>query len=1076
MKVYTAPSTSELSSLVASLISDNPLSKTAVFCEDKFTLSLELAIAKKHGGTFGVNVYSFNRFMHKFLPEDKKCLSQESCALVVKRLLLENKSDLTCFKNVYDPNLASAVYELIAQLKSAKVTVSDITRARDESIGNLKRKLKDIALIFEKYEEFLVQNSLTDGNNRLYRLPDFFENDPEIKQTKVIIAGFPSLNKTLCEIFKALVKNAKEVCFAVVAGDNKNLYTNETFNFAMKEFAPEMQEQKTFEVKQKLLDTLFVPGLKIEKPFETEAIYHFKAKNPNEEIEKIAKYVKKAVINGARYKDFALTCENVSNYELIVKRIFHDYEIPYFFDGKRNLGQHPLTRLTCAYIDVVRTNFDTEKVLTFVKNPLFCPDKNLADGFENYYISYAINRKTVKEPFAYEDKHVLEYEILRTKLCNVCTFLKSGLTFEQTVHAIRKMIETLNAFELTEKLSSALENLNSEQLYAYNSQGKDGFEKVLTESVNLLGEQVFPLVEVKNIILSGMTACEVFLIPERNDCVFVGDFRSVKYGNYNTLFAMGLTSDVPSSKLDTALLCDRDIDKMKSCEVLVEPKIKEVNRRSRETACMALASFNNRLIVSYCTTGKDGKQLLPSESFERIKKVFCAPEATKRTVQSFEDLLASDYLTNRCATLQFAKQVNFYKEGKEESRETFKGATAYYSVVKEKGESAQNEKVVLDAFLNSANTEIGYYTEGVNYAEKGLSATTIEGYFSCPYKNFLQRGLKLEEVKSSRIMSNDLGTMVHAVAEEFVKEANFNGDISDAIELASAKFEQIVGNVQYSRYLKSAEGRKSFELIKKECLRFCGDLFMGVKNSSFKPSKTEIAFGFKGYPPIKIKTKHGEKNVTGMVDRLDVFNKNMRIIDYKTGLVEEEDIEKNLYVGEKLQLFLYAKAFENKYKPVGVYYFPIADGFVKPNESAVMSLKGRTIADVSVVRELDYSVTDDNLKGTFIDVSIKTNKKGEFSSKKLFTPEQFTAFSNYATAVAGNALEEINDGVIVASPSQGACVYCKFHGICGYDKTDNKTREVSGIDKNSIVSAVEYERELTERQNQNQETKGDNNE
>ena len=155
MKVYTTPTTSELSSLVASLISGNPLSKTAVFCEDKFTLSLELAIAKKHGGTFGVNVYSFNRFMHKFLPSDKKCLSQESCALVLKRLLLENKKDLTCFKNVYDPNLASAVYELIAQLKSAKVTVFDIIRARDESIGNLKRKLKDIALIFEKYEDII---------------------------------------------------------------------------------------------------------------------------------------------------------------------------------------------------------------------------------------------------------------------------------------------------------------------------------------------------------------------------------------------------------------------------------------------------------------------------------------------------------------------------------------------------------------------------------------------------------------------------------------------------------------------------------------------------------------------------------------------------------------------------------------------------------------------------------------------------------------------------------------------------------------------------------------------------------
>ena len=43
-------------------------------------------------------------------------------------------------------------------------------------------------------------------------------------------------------------------------------------------------------------------------------------------------------------------------------------------------------------------------------------DKQLADNFENYYISYAINRKTVKHPFTYQDDFLLEYEILRQKL------------------------------------------------------------------------------------------------------------------------------------------------------------------------------------------------------------------------------------------------------------------------------------------------------------------------------------------------------------------------------------------------------------------------------------------------------------------------------------------------------------------------------------------------------------------------------------------------------------------------------------------------------------------------------------
>lgn len=1057
MKVYTASTTSELSDLVASLISGNSLEKTAVFCEDKFTLSLELAIAKKHGGTFGVNVYSFNRFMHKFLPNDKKCLSQESCSLIVKRLLLENKHRLLCFKNVYDPNLASSVYELIAQLKSAKVSVADMYRACDQSIGNLKRKLTDLTLIFDEYERFLSENSLIDGNNRLYRLPEFFDGDEQIKNTNVIIAGFPSLNKTLCEIFKSLVKNAKDVCFALVGGDNKNVYTNETFNFAMKEFAPELCSYEASSIKQALLDKLFVPGCEINEKIETEQIELFKAKNPIGEIEAVAKRIKQAVINGAKYKDFAVTCESVDDYELIVKTVFDDYEIPFFIDKKNNLGKHPLTRLICSYIDVVRTNFDTEKVLELVKNPLFCPDKELADEFEDYYISYAINRKTVKEPFVYGHKFLLEFECLRIKLCKICTFLKREQTVRESFNAINEVLNELNAFELTENLSENLEKLNFKELASYNRQGIDLFKSVCEEIVALLYDRVLPLTDVKNVILSGMTSCEVFLIPEYNDCVFVGDFRSVKYSAYNTVFAVGLTSAVPSSKLDTALLCDRDIDKMMSSNVLVEPKIKEVNRRSREIACMALASFSKKLVLSYPASSSDGKQTLPSEMFLTAENLFKNTALNERENECFAD----DYITRRRALLEFVKQVNSYKEGKDGSIKTFDGATAYYSAVQD-DETLAFKKNTLDRFLNSANTEIGYYSAGVNYAENGLSATSLEGYFACPYKNFIQRGLKIAERKKSRIMANDLGTMVHSIAEEFVKKVNFNGELESALKLADEIFDSVIKKPEYSRYLKSVEGEKSFALIKNECQKLCGDLFMGVKNSSFKPAKTEIAFGFKGGTKMTVDTKFGVKNVTGMIDRIDLFNDNMRIVDYKTGYIEESKIEENLYSGKKLQLFLYTKAFDKKYYPTGVYYFPIENGFVAPDESAVMSLTGRTLADISLIRELDYTITDENSKGTYVNADIKVNKQGELASKKLLTQEEFAAFSDYAKAVAGTALEEIAEGVITAAPAEGACTYCKYHGICGYDDTENRMRKVKGITKESIVRAMSDERNLHE--------------
>ena len=75
MKIYTVNATCELADLTARLAAGNPLDEKIVFCEDKFTLELEIALSRKYGGTFGTKVFTFNRFMHKFLPDDGKLLS-----------------------------------------------------------------------------------------------------------------------------------------------------------------------------------------------------------------------------------------------------------------------------------------------------------------------------------------------------------------------------------------------------------------------------------------------------------------------------------------------------------------------------------------------------------------------------------------------------------------------------------------------------------------------------------------------------------------------------------------------------------------------------------------------------------------------------------------------------------------------------------------------------------------------------------------------------------------------------------------------------------------------------------------
>lgn len=1065
MKVYSAGATCLLPEIVADLTVGNPLEKRIVFCEDKFTLALEQAIAKKSGGTFGTNVYSFNRYMHKHLTRDEHVLSTEGCSLVVKGLLLRYQKQLVCFKNVYDPNLASTIYELIAQLKSAKVTPSDIKTALDSSSGNLHRKLQDLFLLFSEYENYINQSQLTDGNNRLARLPEHFSLSQEIKQTKVIVAGFPSLNRTLCEIFKALINNAKSIDFVVVAGENSGVYTNETFNFITANFDCEVCKVPVGEERARLLNGLYSTGVYLNEGEYSNKIFLYKAKDLNEEIEHVAQLIKARVVEGgAKYKDFAICAEDLSGYEQIIARVFADYDIPFFLDVKKDLGKHPLTRLVCSYIDTVRRGLDISDLLAFVKNSLFTPDKSISDGFEDYCLRNSINRRSIKLPFTGDDENIEEYEKIRKIVIEVCGYLEKGSSVKSAYNAINRMLERVNAYENLLKVGDMLTEFNRLDLSAYNDQSDQKFISASEDIVSLLGDLHLSLVEIKNLILSGMTACKVSIIPEYNDCVFVGDFRSVRYNKTNTIFAIGLTDGVPLSKIDSALLCDRDIAKMEKAKVLVEPKIKEVNRRARECACMALASFTNQLYLSYPEKLFGGEEGKPSQIFDYVLKIFSDKEhssvifsdkdyrdlAQKIGGQRLKNFKAKSYLSERSAVFSFAKEINAYKEGLSED---FECAGAFYKYAQ-----SVNKQEIVDGILTLVNSEMGYYTSGVNYAGEGLSATAIEGYFICPYANFLSRGVKLQERAEVNIKVNDLGTMVHEVGETFIRRVNWQRDDENSVQILAEKvFKEISLGKDYKRYQNSEGGKRSFELIQKEAIKFCVSMFNAGKHSKLKPKYLEVYFGGNKFPAIKVKTKYGEKRVTGMVDRIDSDGKHMAVIDYKTGAIDAREVK--LYSGQKLQLYLYAKAFSSKYKPIGAYYFPVSNEFVTQENFTKNVLVGRTSSERELAKLVDDSLAEKD-KGEYVNANLTLTSKGEFRyGGGLLSEKEFKSYMEYAQKVAGVGLEEICDGVIIPSPYENACEWCKYHGVCSYnEELDGRTRSLTEVKKIDILRATGHEK------------------
>ena len=104
---------------------------TVIFCEEKVSLMIERFLCYQLGGSFNTEVFSFGNFLrvNKNLPN---VLTREGSSMAIKRIL--SLTPLKCFKNS-KTSLAPTLYQLIIQLKSARVTPKDILVATSKVSG-----------------------------------------------------------------------------------------------------------------------------------------------------------------------------------------------------------------------------------------------------------------------------------------------------------------------------------------------------------------------------------------------------------------------------------------------------------------------------------------------------------------------------------------------------------------------------------------------------------------------------------------------------------------------------------------------------------------------------------------------------------------------------------------------------------------------------------------------------------------------------------------------------------------------------------------------------------------------------
>lgn len=223
-----------------------------------------------------------------------------------------------------------------------------------------------------------------------------------------------------------------------------------------------------------------------------------------------------------------------------------------------------------------------------------------------------------------------------------------------------------------------------------------------------------------------------------------------------------------------------------------------------------------------------------------------------------------------------------------------------------------------------------------------FSASKIKTYINNPLNYYQKYILKIKEqdLIETTIQPDKMGNIIHKTLEKIYTP--FIGKILQENNILKMQktFENVLENEYENENIPMKEGKNLLikEVSKDFIKRFLKQEKQRIQNHKIQilalEKKLEIPFKIQDFDNIFL---------TGNIDRIEKVNGKVRIIDYKTGKVAQNDLKKGYENLENItehydynhafQLFFYAKLYENSFEKeieTGIYSFRnLNAGFLK---------------------------------------------------------------------------------------------------------------------------------------------------
>ncbi len=1048
----------ELMRRIGEVVTD-PFAKALVVVPGQLTFVTEKRIMEACGveGIFGLQVMSIQRLAAKVVEETGGCEFITSA----ERAMIASKA-LSMMEHPFhgadsQPGFEGCAGDLVARLKSHRQTPDGLrTAAGKVRDSELRKKLRDIAELLERYNS--ICGNRTDFAD-VYEIASQRAKDaPLLRGTHVFIDGLDSTSPAVMVFLSEVMRLAADTVVGFrdsCGGGDDALFESEHKDVENFIEAAQRAGQNVKEICRGLPDRhgdekalAFLEANLYKYPYsqfegEPGGIALTEAQTVEAEIDALCAYILAEADAGRRFREMAVAGGRLDSYLPLIKVKFALCGIPYFVDERRTLADNIFFDFLYSALSAAAGDMTTVPAYMLSRfSPLSEQERYDMDAYCRKY--------------GYQGWHMLSgfrrgggakrFEAMRARaaapLVRLTRSLASG-SAEQAVTAIRDFLDSCDAQEKLDAFCEALDTPETRGEHAYFTQV---YERTL-ETIEGIA-QVFDSMPVSaqalcSLVQAGFEAAKIAVIPPSTDAVALFDIATARLPDMEVLFALGVQDGVWPARGDTPGILSA-AERAALDEAGVGVGVYDLSAE-RLKIYSALVKPKKKLYISYNT------QTAPAVIIDRVKRLF--PDITVQR----NELPAASLSGMRAALL-----------GELAAALRGKPAEPWMAglLAQQLAHPGWQDEAARMLLRDNAAQPLGEALATQLYGEAAVSATRVQSYYGCPFKHFLNFGVRAQAERDYTHDVVDIGTFMHLALHLFTQGLITDGaDISKLTENEAerrmrAAAAQAAQEHDYAKLAEDERFARQYALLAEELCNAAQRIRVHFSDSGARFYATELPFSDYSVP-----TSRGSVAVSGKIDRIDAADGYFRVVDYKSS--DTDFVPNDTAAGVSLQLPMYIAAAKRMLegtglRPAGGYYMRMGDSFGSSTEKVASAarLKGVTLDDPEAQKRFSAVEPDGSLRA----VGLKLTKAGEFnkrSAARLFSPEELDALTEMTDSLIAQAAEAIWAGETSITPvtgvKQDVCEYCEYAGVCrkNEDYAGNAPRVAEPFNREALCGEAE---------------------